>query len=42
MPDLLAGVTTLFGNTPKALKFEHLEAKALLNQIIQSHYRRKR
>lgn len=42
MPILLGGGFPLFGELSKEMKFELLDSKVFLNQIIQSHYIRKR
>lgn len=42
IPILLGGGASLFGDLPKHLEFELVESKTQLNQITQTHYRRKR
>jgi len=42
IPILLGGGSSLFGELPNELKFELTETKTFLNQISQSHYKRKR
>ena len=42
IPVLLGGGSPLFSELQKSLSFELLESKTYLNQITQSHYKRKR
>lgn len=42
IPVLLGGGSRLFSELPEELKFEHIDTKVYLNEIVQSHYRRKR
>ncbi|GIZ10082.1 dihydrofolate reductase family protein [Flavobacterium sp. UMI-01] len=42
IPILLGGGAPLFSELPNELKFELIGTKTYLNQIVQSHYRRKR
>ena len=42
IPILLGGGSPLFSKLPNALKFELVETKVFLNQIVQNHYKRKR
>jgi len=42
IPILLGGGTPLFSKLPNELKFELIKTKTFLNQIVQSHYRRKK
>lgn len=42
IPILLGGGAPLFGDLPNELEFELIETKTYLNQITQSHYKRKR
>ncbi len=40
IPILLGDGISLFGQLPKSLQFKHLNTVVLLNQIVQSHYKR--
>jgi dihydrofolate reductase len=42
IPILLGGGSRLFMELPKQQKFEHIGTKVFLNEIVQSHYRRKK
>jgi dihydrofolate reductase len=42
IPIVLGGGFRLFGDLPKELNFELVASKTLLNQLQQTHYRRKR
>jgi dihydrofolate reductase len=42
IPVLLGGGTRLFTDLPKEFKFQHIRTEVFLNEIVQSHYRRKR
>ena len=42
MPILLGGGFPLFGEIESPMKFEHIESKLYLDQIVQNHYRRKK
>lgn len=42
IPILLGGGASLFGDLPNELEFELIETKTYLNQVTQSHYKRKR
>lgn len=42
IPILLGGGIPLFGSLPKAMMFDHVESKVLLNQITQDTYFRNR
>lgn len=42
IPILLGGGTPLFTELPSELKFELMDSKTFLNQITQSHYKRKK
>ena len=42
IPILLGGGFPLFGEHPNPMKFEHIESRLFLNQIVQDCYRRKR
>ena len=42
IPILLGGGFPLFGDLPLPMKFEHLESRLFLNQIVQDCYKRKR
>lgn len=42
IPILLGGGASLFSELPKEIKFELLGTKTYLNQITQSHYKRKK
>lgn len=42
IPILLGGGSSFFAELPKELKFELVETKTFLDQITQSHYKRKR
>jgi len=42
IPILLGNGISLFGNLPKSLEFNHLKTEVFLNQLVQSHYERKR
>ncbi len=42
IPILLGGGSSLFSELPNELKFELLGTKTFLNQITQSHYKRKK
>jgi dihydrofolate reductase len=42
IPIVLGGGSPLFAELPKELKFELTETKTFLNQVSQSHYKRKR
>ncbi len=42
IPILLGGGSPLFSKLPNELKFELVETKVFLNQIVQNHYKRKR
>lgn len=41
IPILLGGGTSLFSDLPKEMKLEHVNTEVFLNQVVQSHYRRK-
>lgn len=42
LPVLLGGGSRLFSELPEALVFEHINTHVFLNEIVQSHYKRKR
>jgi len=42
LPVLLGGGSRLFSLLPGELKFEHVDTRVFLNEIVQSHYKRKR
>jgi len=42
IPILLGGGASLFSELPNELKFELIKTKTYLNQVTQSHYKRKR
>ncbi len=42
IPILLGDGISLFGTLPISLNFSHLKTKVFLNQLVQSHYVRKR
>lgn len=42
IPILLGGGSSLFGDLPSPLMFEHVSTKVLLDHIVQTHYTRKR
>lgn len=42
IPVLLGGGHSLFGSLPNKLEFELVNSKTYLNQLTQTHYRRKR
>jgi hypothetical protein len=42
IPILLGGGTSLFSELPKELKFEHVASEVFLEEIVQTHYRRKK
>lgn len=42
IPVLLGGGTLLFGSIPNHLGFEHTETTILLEELVQTHYKRKR
>lgn len=42
MPVLLGGGTSLFAEFSRRLEFKHIDTKVFLNEIVQSHYRRKK
>ncbi|TQO37434.1 dihydrofolate reductase [Arenibacter algicola] len=42
IPIVLGGGSALFSVLPKELEFTLVESKIFLNQLVQSHYRRKR
>jgi dihydrofolate reductase len=42
VPILLGGGTPLFGAVDEPLKFDLIDSKIYLNQLVSSHYRRKR
>lgn len=42
IPILLGGGAPLFGDLNQAIRFDHLETKVFLQQIVQNHYRTKR
>jgi len=42
IPILLGEGIPLFGFLPKSLGFSHLKTEVFLNQMVQSHYKRKR
>lgn len=42
IPIVLGGGSALFSVLPKELEFTRVESKIFLNQLVQSHYRRKR
>ena len=42
IPILLGGGFPLFGDLPAPMKFDHIESKVFVNQIVQDCYRRKR
>ncbi|MGB0881747.1 MAG: dihydrofolate reductase family protein [Vicingaceae bacterium] len=42
IPVLLGGGSSLFSDLPTGLKFELIGAKTFLNQVTQSHYKRKK
>tara|TARA_R100000935_G_scaffold58910_1_gene99549 strand:+ start:16811 stop:17350 length:540 start_codon:yes stop_codon:yes gene_type:complete len=42
IPIVLGGGSALFSILPKELEFTLVESKIFLNQLVQSHYRRKR
>ena len=41
IPVLLGGGSRLFSDLPEELKFEHAGTEIFLNELVQSHYRRK-
>lgn len=41
IPILLGGGFPLFGDLLKPLEFEHVKSEVFLNQLVQSHYKRK-
>ena len=42
IPILLGGGFSLFGDLSKSMEFEHVKTEVLLDQMVQSHYRRKK
>lgn len=42
VPILIGGGISLFGDLPDHLVFDHVSTELLLDQLVQSHYRRKR
>ncbi|WP_430968288.1 dihydrofolate reductase family protein [Spongiimicrobium sp. 2-473A-2-J] len=42
LPIVLGGGTPLFSTLPEALQFEHVKTEVLLDEIVQSRYKRKR
>ncbi len=42
IPILLGGGTSLFGELPKEMEFEHVESVLYLDALVQDSYRRKR
>lgn len=42
IPVLLGGGTSLFGDLSEQQEFEHVNTKILIDEIVQSHYRRKK
>lgn len=42
IPILLGGGFPLFGDLSKPMKFEHVKTEVFLNQLVQSHYQRKK
>lgn len=42
IPILLGGGSSLFSVLPNELKFELIKTKTYLNQVVQSHYKRKK
>lgn len=42
MPLILGGGIPLFHHLPISMKFNHLKTEVFLNQIVQSHYERKK
>ena len=42
IPILLGNGIALFDSLPKSLEFTHLRTEIFLNQIVQSHYKRKK
>ncbi|MTI33099.1 dihydrofolate reductase family protein [Xanthovirga aplysinae] len=41
IPVLLGGGAPLFSELPKELEFEHVGTEVFLNELVQSHYKRK-
>ena len=41
IPILLGGGFSLFGDLSQSMEFEHVKTEVLLDQMVQSHYRRK-
>lgn len=42
LPIVLGGGIPLFSTLPETLQFEHVKTEVLLNEMVQSHYKRKR
>lgn len=42
LPFLLGGGSSLFGSLDKRLEWDHVKTNVYLDQLVQSHYRRKR
>ena len=42
LPILLGGGISLFDALPKSLKFDHVKTEVFLDQIVQSHYTRRK
>lgn len=42
IPILLGGGSVLFSDLPNEMKFKHVDTKMFLNEIVQSHYKRKK
>jgi dihydrofolate reductase len=42
LPILLGGGSSLFGELPEQLDFEHVRTEVMLDAIVQNHYRRRR
>ena len=42
IPVLLGGGAELFSRTPEELKFELVESRVFMGQIVQNHYKRRR
>ncbi len=42
IPVLLGGGSPLFSNIPMSINLEHVKTKVFLNQIVQSHYLRRK
>jgi len=42
IPILLGGGTSLFGDLSEHIMFEHISTEILLNEMVMSHYKRKR